>query len=473
MILNLDYILKDCPPKLLPLYPMMAQKIAEWQDSVDKKNFNPLILIVDGSRGSGKSQFFQRASNALIYDGYAKTVKMTTMTKDGLKGCIAAVESIEPDCVGTGVNISSMGAAYREIADGRIYFDFFGKTDIKNEQQKKDLLICEEVEKWDAIQGIAALETEIRHCGVIVIISNNLPTAVADFGKAHDAIFITIDWYENPALPEHIRKSYEKARIENPTYYWRFIMCRDNGDGDPWFDETSIENFFSRPVDSLTQDERNCYAKVLSIDVGGGFGDASVITKVSRTRFGTILVECLGEHQVETPALASTVANYRASSRAIEEVWDVDGIGLSAMQARAPDPAQRKALGVIKFHGNDVPVKSPTLYYNRRSEAYALWRDLLNQNQCWYVGNPMYVDKIKREMHAQIWANAEACKGKVRLEKKDKIKKNLNGESPNIADAIAMGVWRASTMPAVGNEIKDHKDFINSLNRTHNTKRWF
>ena len=162
MILNLDSILKDCPPKLLHLYPMMAQKIAEWQDSTDKKNFNPLILIVDGSRGSGKSQFFQRASNALIYDGYAKTVKMTTMTKDGLKGCIAAVESIEPDCIGTGVNISSMGAAYREIADGRIYFDFFGKTDIKNEQQKKDLLICEEVEKWDAIQGIAALERFIN-----------------------------------------------------------------------------------------------------------------------------------------------------------------------------------------------------------------------------------------------------------------------------------------------------------------------
>ena len=32
-----------------------------------------------------------------------------------------------------------------------------------------------------------------------------------------------------------------------------------------------------------------------------------------------------------------------------------------------------------------------------------------------------------------------------RLAEKKEVKKNLNGESPNIADAIAMGIWRVMT----------------------------
>ena len=70
---------------------------------------------------------------------------------------------------------------------------------------------------------------------------------------------------------------------------------------------------------------------------------------------------------------------------------------------------------------------------------------MINQNQCWYVGNPAYIDQIKREMYAQIYATAEQSKGMLRLAEKKEIKKKLNGESPNIADAIAMAIHRIMT----------------------------
>ena len=70
---------------------------------------------------------------------------------------------------------------------------------------------------------------------------------------------------------------------------------------------------------------------------------------------------------------------------------------------------------------------------------------MINQNQCWYVGNPIYIDQIKREMYAQVYAPNEQSKGKLRIAEKKEIKKNLNNESPNIADAIAMGIWRVMT----------------------------
>ena len=48
-------------------------------------------------------------------------------------------------------------------------------------------------------------------------------------------------------------------------------------------------------------------------------------------------------------------------------------------------------------------------------------------------------------MYAQVYANPEQSKGMLRLAEKKEVKKNLNGESPNIADAIAMGIWRVMT----------------------------
>lgn len=476
MKLNLDKILERCPDKLIKLYPQIMDRIQLFNDTPEYlwNELEPLIVLIPGSRYSGKTEWAVRACIAGIYDGYIDTIKYATMTENGINGSRDAFERLAPECKGTGANSSKRNPMHRFISTGRVDFDFFGKDDIKNEQKKYDILICEEVEKWDKVQGVAALETEIRHCKVIILISNNPPQSVVDFCKVHNALFVRCDWWENKALPAHIRESCERAKIESPVYYTRFIMCQNDTDSAPWFDNTGIENFFSRPYEDLAPDERAPSQCVLSIDVGAGYGDESIIAKVIKNRFGAILVSIEGRYQLETPQLVVRVAQARASTGATEEIWDANGIGLTAMQQRAPDPRSRSALGVIGFYGNATALTGGNTIFNQRTEAYSMWQKMINQNQCWYVGNPAYIEQIKREMYAQVYATPEQSKGMLRLAEKKDIKKNLNGESPNMADAIAYGVWRVMTHTptATNNPTIDAYKAAGIIKNTK-TNRWF
>lgn len=447
MKLNLDKILEKCPPKLLKLYPLITERLQLFQDTPEylQSEIDPLIILVPGSRYSGKTEWAIRSCIAGIYDGYMETIKYATMTENGINGSRDAFERLAPECKGTGANSSKRAPMHRYISTGRIDFDFFGKDDIKNEQKKYDVLICEEVEKWDKVQGVAALETEIRHCKVIILISNNPPQSVVDFCKVHNALFVRCDWWENPALPAHVRNSCERAKIESPVYYTRFIMCQNDTDSAPWFDNTGIENFFSRSYNDLSPDERIPSNSNLAIDVGAGYGDESIIAKIVKNKFGAILVEIEGRYQLESPQLVVKVAQARAKTNTLEEIWDANGIGLTTLQQRAPDPRSRSALGVIAFYGNSTAITGGNTIFNQRTEAYSFWQKLISQNQCWYVGNPAYIDQIKREMYAQVYASPEQSKGMLRLAEKKEIKKNLNGESPNMSDAIAMGIHRIMT----------------------------
>ena len=351
MRLNLDSLLKDCPAKLIRLYPEIMERVQTFYDTPEylQKELEPLIIMIKGSRSSGKSEWAQRACIAGIYDGYVNTVKYSTMTENGLNGSKDAFERLAPECIGTGADASKRNPMHRFISTGRVDFDFFGKQDIKNEQKKYDILICEEVEKWDKIQGVAALETEVRHCKVIILISNNPPQSVVDFVKMHAGIYMECNWWENRALPNHVKQSYERAKTESPIYYSRFIMCQNDIDAAQWFDTTGIQNFFSRAEETLPDNEREFNYVLLSIDVGGGFGDDSVIAKISKNTLGCLYVEIQGKYQLESPALCVKVGNERMLTGAIEEVWDAAGLGLTAMQQRAPDVRSRQAMGVVPF----------------------------------------------------------------------------------------------------------------------------
>lgn len=477
MKISVDKLLERCPKKLLKLYPKIIDKLQEFDETPEylQSEIDPLIILISGSRYSGKSEFVVRAMISGIYDGYIETIKYTTLTENGLNGSKDMFERLEPACKGTGANVSKREPMHRYIGAGRVDFDFFGKDDIKNEQKKYQVLVSEEVERWDLKQGIAALETEIRHCQVIILISNNPPSAVVDFCKVHNAVFVRCDWFDNTALPTHLKESCERAKVESPVYYTRFIMCQNDVDAAQWFDNTSVENFFSRSYEDLAPDERNSNNIILSIDVGAGYGDESVIAKITKNRYGALLVEIEGKYQLESPQLVVRVAQARAKTNAIGEIWDANGIGLTAMQQRAPDPRSRSALGVVGFYGNSPALTGGNTIFNQRTEAYSFWQKMINQNQCWFVGNPSYIDQLKREMYAQVYATPEQSKGMLRLAEKKEIKKNLNGESPNCTDAIAMGIHRIMTMPEVSSKQFKESAYVNAgiIKSNNNTKRWF
>lgn len=442
MIMEIDEILMGCPPKLIELYPVILDKIREWQDTPDaeKKNFRPLVLGVKGSRNSGKSQFFSRMSISGTYDGYIKNAMFSTMTSDGLTGCIDALEENEPSTRNTGRDKrpASRVITLKPGVYTTFNFDFFGKFDVKNQQKKFDLLVCEEVEKWNENQGIKALETQIRHCAVIVLISNRLPPAVARFIKNHGGMLIQVDYSDNPSCPEHIKQAYDKAAIDDPAYFRKFVMCDEQADYRQYFNYVAVDNLVEYENEREKPKTRPS-ARILSIDVGSSAdGDESVIMcveRVDKTLYGRIL----WRGHLESYALSAKVAQLRAETFADAEVWDANGVGLPVLQLRAPDVRIRTSMGIYEYRGGDAPQEDR--YFNTRSNAMGRVNERAGDRTLIFIGNADERENLRLEMNAHEYADDEASKGKIRCDKKEKVKKRLGGRSPNMLDALAMGVY--------------------------------
>ena len=442
MIIEIDEILMGCPPKLIELYPVILDKVREWQDTPDseKKNFVPLILGIKGSRNSGKSQFFSRASIAGSYDGYFKSIMFATMTSSGLEGCIDALEENDPTTRNTGRDtrpatrvLTIKPGCYTDFV-----FDFFGKFDVKNQQKKFDMLIAEEVEKWNENQGIKALETYIRHSAVIILISNHLPPAVARFIKNHNGIILEVNYDDNPSCPQHIVDAYNKAAKDDPAYFRKFVMCDDAADYREYFNYVAVDNL-TQAETNLERPKMRPSAKVLSIDVGSSAdGDESVICLLEKIS-NNIFCRVLWKGHLESYALSAKVAECRSQTAADAEVWDASGVGLPVLQLRAPDPVLRDRMGIYEYRGNDKPAEMR--YFNARSNALGRVNERAGDKTLVFLGDVEEKDMLRLEMNAHEFAPDDISNGLQRCEKKEKVKKRLGGRSPNLLDSISMGVY--------------------------------
>ena len=466
MIIEIDEILMGCPPKLIELYPIILDKVREWQDTPDdqKKDFKPLILGVKGSRNSGKSQFFSRASIAGSYDGYFKSIMFATMTSLGLQGCIDALEENDPTTRNTGRDarpatrtITIKPGCYTDFV-----FDYFGKFDVKNQQKKFDILMAEEVEKWNENQGIKALETYIRHCAVIVLISNNLPPAVARFVKNHGGIMIEVNYDDNPSCPQHIVDAYNKAAQDDPAYFRKFVMCDDQADYREYFNYIAVDNLTNTET-NLERPKTRPNVKVLSIDVGSSAdGDESVISLLEKVS-NNIYCRVLWRGHLESYALSAKVAECRSQTAADAEVWDASGVGLPVLQLRAPDQILRDRMGIYEYRGNDKPAEPR--YFNARSNALGRVNERAGDRTLVFIGDTEEKDILRLEMNAHEFATDDISKGLQRCEKKERVKKRLGGRSPNLLDSISMGVYFIDFLYINGNnELYD--DYSNHITVT-------
>lgn len=464
--MEIDEILMGCPPKLIELYPVILDKVREWQDTpdIEKKNFKPLILGVKGSRNSGKSQFFSRASIAGSYDGYFKSIMFATMTSLGLEGCIDALEENDPSTRNTGRD-TRPATRVLTIKPGcytDFYFDYFGKFDVKNQQKKFDMLVAEEVEKWNESQGIKALETYIRHCAVIILISNNLPPAVARFVKNHGGVLLEVNYDDNPSCPQHIVDAYNKAAQDDPAYFRKFVMCDEQADYREYFNYVAVDNL-TNSDNKLERPKMRPSVKVLSIDVGSSAdGDESVISLLEKIS-NNIFCRVLWRGHLESYALSAKVGECRSQTAADAEVWDASGVGLPVLQLRAPDPILRERMGIYEYRGSDKPAEPR--YFNARSNALGRVNERAGDRTLIFIGDTEEKDMLRLEMNAHEFATDDISKGLQRCEKKERVKKRLGGKSPNLLDSISMGVYFIDFLYINGNnELYD--DYSNHITVT-------
>jgi len=398
------------------------------------------ILVIEGSRLSGKSQFAFRTAISAILDGYAQSAMLCTITENGSIDSMNLLDLILEQAEEPVVKSRDRDRPMRVLSNNEtIFIDFLNRTDSKARQTKADILVLEELEKWNEKDGNAALYTMIRHFDLIIVISNQLPRWARVFFNTFYAEYERIDYWENTALEPGMKESLDQKRIDDPDGWARDVMYQPTGGQDRVFTERAVSNIFNAPPS-----EYRPIVSILSNDCGAGGPDPSVVMRMDYDNNGVIRGHLLMEECIAPDALCQRLARYRVDEIADEEVWDSYGVGGAIMQFRAPKETWAR-MGIVPFIGAATDPKS---YYNVRAEAYMLTADALQRNCLRITGlSVQQQEELTLEMRSTTLRTNDQARthNTLQIAKKEDIKKRLGGLSPNKLDAIVIGVWRLLT----------------------------
>ena len=464
MKLSLPDFMANCPPKLLRYYPdfikQMSARIKARETGV-KPDYLPRapVLVITGSRYGGKSQFAVRSSIGAITDGYAQSMMFATITADGAKDSMSLIDQVLKEAEEPVIKSRDVDHPIRIMSQGEpIYIEYLNKVDSKARQTKANILIMDEIEKWNERQGKASLLTMLRHFDGVILLSNQLPRWAKTLFQAEDAIFVRIDYWENPALEPSRRESLERLRVLDPEGWSRDVMYLPTGGENRCFSERCLANMF-RPKNPAFVPRYT----ILSIDPGAGGNDETAIFALDYDGQG-IEARLLMLESVSDNVLVPRVKQYRIDEYADEEVWDYSGIGKAIMSFREP-PENWDKMGIVPFYGAAVDKQQ---YYNARTEAVFLTVDMLNRGMLKVYGlSAEQTEQLELEARATTFdtelPTARTYAQANKVTKKEIIKKNLGGRSPNMLDALCMGVWRLLTSHKYRIKIQDDERFLNPI----------
>lgn len=461
MILSVPDFMANCPPKLLKLYPdfirRMTARIKARETGV-KPQFLPRapMLVITGSRYGGKSQFAVRAGIGAITDGYAQSMMFATITENGAKDSMDLIDQVLKEAEEPVIKSRDSDHPIRILSQGEpIHIEYLNKVDSKARQTKSHILIMDEIEKWNERQGKASLLTMLRHFDGVILLSNQLPRWAKVVFQAEDAVFVRIDYWENPALETSRYESLEKLRTLDPEGWSRDVMYIPTGGENRCFSERCLANMF-RPKNPAFIPRYT----IISIDPGAGGADETAIFALDYDGQG-IEARLLMLESVSDNVLVPRVKQYRVDEYADEEVWDYNGIGKAIMSFREP-PENWDKMGIVPFYG---AAQNKQKYYNARTEAICLTVDMLNRGMLKVYGlSQEQTEQLELEARATTYTNTETARTEaqaVRVSKKEEIKKALGGRSPNMLDALCMGVWRLLTSHKYRIKIQDDERFLN------------
>lgn len=461
-VLSVNDIMADCPEKLLRYVPWLlngleARKKARVQ-GVHPDNMPPLpILAIKGWRFSGKSQFGVRFQVGAILDGWATSGMIAAITSDGAKDTMQLLDKVLEEAEEPTQFQRQSDHPIRILSQGEpIYIEYLNKVDSKARQTSADMLMIEELEKWNETAGKASLLTMIRHFDCIIALSNDFPRWVKKLFESFGAVFIEVTYMDNKKLEKSIKDGLERQRIEDPDGWARDVAYLPTGGSNRVFSERAIANAFA-PKNPKFQRKTS----ILAIDVGAGGPDNSVIIRCDFDGYA-IEAEILTDESIDSVALCRRVSDYRVSQRCDEEVWDSQGVGLGIMPQRAPREAWATS-GIVPFGGAAV---DKSAYFNARAEAMLLTANGLMKGNIKLIG---LTETQKAQFEAECRAHtikpselARTNTHAIQLDSKEIVKKRLGGMSPNILDALSMGVWRLLTYTIHNDNILPTNNFYGS-----------
>ena len=223
------------------------------------------------------------------------------------------------------------------------------------------------------------------------------------------------------------------------------LFAADEIDGLPIISATALDMIFEKHTNGTIPPAQ---FKCISVDVGGELGDKHCIVRLWQTKEKVIFWDVAKEYNENYPILSHDVQTERVKIGASHEIWDADGVGHAALDFRCPRELRMQS-NIIEFHGGGKP--NNTDFFNARSEGYFKIAQMGEMNMLKYVGDEIIGRQARMELAAITIYPKEVKDNKYRVNEKEKIKPALAGKSPNIADALMMGVWLCTTRPAAYN----------------------
>lgn len=424
-----DYCM-GVPAKLLALLPSMVSWLYNKKNGIPNPNKGG-VYMVDGSRGSSKSQSFARIIMQLLECGYADAATIGIITESALD---ESVVSLVDDVFENQIDEKFSKQHYRRLKTGQeIFFKGFHpskKTALKGTERATEILLIDECE-WNNIDAAAkTLNTYIRAGGVIILVANKLSPDLIVWGKSVGAKYVRIDYWENPHLDPRTKETWETLRETDYDLWKATIMYQ--GESDEYarlFSNITIDRMFGgespHPVGTPL-------VKVISQDFAVAGYDKSVMVQGLKDDKGIYHLWVKQGTTYTTEKLLTSIMMAKQEFKPDIFVGDATGQGLPIMQMIAPESPTN-----IYFMGGKEPHIQG--YYNLRASTFGRVKELADKYLIVIHADPLVQSKIREDARSIILA-PEDNSGNIKIMPKERIRKIL-GRSPDYMDAIAMAVY--------------------------------
>lgn len=416
--------------KLLVLLPDMVR----WLYNKKSNQPNPLkggVYMIEGSRGSGKSQAMARLVGQLLECGYADSATVGIITEAALDESIVALFD---DIFEEQIDEKESKAKYRKLKTGQeIFFKGFHpskKTALKGTERATEILFIDECE-WNNIDAAAkTLNTYIRAGGIIILVSNKFSSDLITWGQSVGAKYVRIDYWENPHLDERTKGTWETLR-ETDYDLWRATIMYQ-GESDDY-----VRLFSNITIDRMLGSESPHpvgapIVKVLSQDFAVGGMDKNVMVQALKDNNGIYHLWVKQGTNLTTEKLLTSIMMAKQEFKPDVFIGDATGQGLPIMQMIGVESPTN-----IYFLGGKEPHIEG--YFNLRASTFGRLKELADKYLVVIHADPLVASKIREDARAIILA-PEDKDGKIKIMPKERIRKIL-GRSPDYLDAIAMAIY--------------------------------
>ena len=249
-----------------------------------------------------------------------------------------------------------------------------------------------------------------------------------------DCLHVKINYYDNKHCPAKTKREAEELRIENYRDYKHIYL------GEP-LDQT-IEYLFNsakieKSLEVTAQNQTFKKISVMSVDFGAG-GDLTVAKKIESidaTRFEE--TETITWSERDTDVTIGRVVSLRAKWQPDLVVVDGGGLGLPMYNTLS-----KSIEDLIKFDGAGASKRENA--GNQRADGYLCLQEFVNNeflriNDRTAAAQLEYI-KIKYKTNGQVLIQPKA------------EMKSENGESPDNADSLMMGIYALNYYSYLANE---------------------